>query len=353
MTELLDINPDYEKYVNKQIYFSFCSLTKSSFPFSHREGMESEIFSIKFNGCYENDQQFHEHAAKLQKMFKNHDIVCGEIGKLYPFDLENEKQSKNTEYIYHDEKLGKCLNINEGHKEIYENKKEDKDENKLDKTVTKQNWVCVTFFESKNIKGKIRDNFEQQLSKEQLEKPIFAFIVHGFFEKQADAQKHGKMLSLKPNSIVSLGATFVLKVGTPVPVFYDIIKNGNESLVELRDKLHIEYITKYNQCLEKVALEERERKEATLQGAEVVTGKYDQYIDSNSQSTLQTENNDETVNVISKETEEERLERQLREIEEKQQELNRRLESCENIDLNDEFESKLQDLLQLHDELTK
>ena len=345
----------YSKNVKNQRYYSCSMLTPNSFPLSKRDkAVNKDVYGFQVHGVYEDEEDMREHCLKLQKVIKNFDILPNEIGNLVDFDIDI-CDYEDAEIVYREEELN---NINKKdfaqdiEKEKQDNLNENKEQDismdqfkKKDTTFVNQvkhhNYVCVSY---------ITKNMLKNIPEKSKNKNIVGHIVHGVFEKYVDAHKYQNlMVNEFPMMVVD-------KVGEMNVVHLDLnVMKDDKSRETFKPSLNL-FMKSYMDALEEDGNDEKIRKEAQLQGAEIVTGKYDEYIGASKKVVVEKENNNvedfeivenvEEIQFKPKETEEQKLNRELAESAERKA----RLEKQKNVSYSttEEFEEKLNEIKKLH-----
>ena len=348
-------NRPYSKNVKNQRYYSCSMLTPNAFPLSKRDkATNQDVYGFQVHGVYETDEEMRDHCLKLQKVIKNFDVLPNEVGNLVDFDIDI-CEYEDAEIVYREEELN---NINkkdfskdlESKEEIIDNMDETTEMNetvnlnryvKKDNTFVNQikhhNYACVSYISRdmmKNIPEKSKN------------KKFIGHIVHGIFEKYVDAQKYQNLMTKEyPMMVIDIvGEMNVVHLDLNV-MKDDKVRDTYKPSLNLFMKLYLD-------CLEEDGTDEKIRKEAQLQGAEIVTGKYDEYIGSSKKKTGETDlqnvsENKEEVKFAPKETEEQKLNREMMENAERKA----ILEQQKNMSLSstEDFEEKLKEIkLQLN-----
>jgi len=310
------ITPPLTHYVKTQKYTIASFLTPNSFPeLVRNEYKDMDVYGIKLYGCFETEEEQLKYCDKLQKIEKNHDILPFDIRGMYEFDVnKNDDVYKNTKIIYREEKLNNVLN-NEFTNKVFEEKKEEVentidveklDDSEFDKfnntkkyfnfSINKQVFGCVVFFDDVMLKN------HPHLIKD---KKIPLFLVLGYFEKITDVQK---FVYSQRNEFPLI---FTFEVGKWCAFDVNLRNNINsKAQVERTQKLNY-YMEEYLNSLNKETDIEKERKQEQLQGSNIVSGQYD-FLDEQDKS-----KQNKTMS-SKRETEEEKLTRELKESRETQ-----------------------------------
>jgi Family of unknown function (DUF5832) len=341
--EYLTVNDPFVHYVNQQKYCNVSMLTPNSFPMHKRtdEVKNQQVYGIKLHGCFSSEEELRKQSEKLQQIDKLHDIFPCDINGLHEFDVDiNDDVYKNSKIVYREERLNKCLN-NEFVNDVMETEEEQQptvsepinfeniDFSKFDNStkffnfpIEKQNYACVFFYTDKMcskfphlIKGK----------------KIPLFRVLGFFEKMSDAQQ---FVYFKRNEYPFI---FTFEVGKWCAFDIDILKNCDGTKLNEKTQSLNNYKKLFIDILKEEGMEEKERKERTLNetGAKVVTGQYN------------LENYDmSTKNIADEkiaETKEERLKRELEEINKEKNNMNQQQKPSVKMSV-EEFNKNLLEL---------
>jgi hypothetical protein len=355
-------NRPYSKNVKNQRYYSCSMLTPNSFPLSKRDKTVSQdVYGFQVHGVYENEEEMREHCLKLQKVIKNFDVLPNEIGNLVDFDIDI-CEYEDAEIVYREEELNN-INKKEFTKDLEKEVKTEEvgivSENtddltgemninrftKKDKTFVNQvkhhNFVCVSYISKEMLKN---------IPEKSKNKKFVGHIVHGIFEKFVDAQKYQHMMSKEfPMMVVD-------KVGEMNIVHSDLNVMKDDKVRDIHKPSLNSFMKLYMDCLEEDGNDEKIRKEAQLQGAEIVTGKYDEYIGASKKTVVekdekQLSENTGEVKFPPKETEEQKLNRALKESSDRKA----KLEEQKNISYSttEEFEEKLKEIKTLHNMINK
>lgn len=315
------ITPPLTHYVKTQKYTIASFLTPNSFPeLVRNDYKEMSIYGIKLYGCFETEEEQFKYCDKLQKIEKNHDIVPFDIRSIYEFDVnKNDDEYKNTKIIYREEKLNNVLNSDFSNK-VFEEKKEEventidvenMDEFEFEKfnntkkffnfSINKQVFGCVVFFDDSMLK-----KFPHLIKG----KKIPLFIVLGYFEKISDVQK---FVYSQRNEFPLI---FTFEVGKWCAFDVNLKNNINsKTQVEKIQKLN-SYMEEYLNSLNKETDVEKDRKQEQLTGSNIVSGQYD-FLDEQDKMNKQKMNSSNSK----RETPEEKLNRELKETQEEQQNL--------------------------------
>lgn len=345
----------YNKYVKKQKYCSVSMLSVKSFPKEKRDLVkDQEVYGIMVHGIYENEKDMFKHCEKLGKKHTNFDIYPMCMNEKKPFEV-GEDETKNSKIIYRNEKLNNILNSEDMNKvntietktteeednineicEVKENEEEgdnkkftESSEKYYSVEINEQNYVCLSIYSPK---------FYRRIPEELKDNKIIDFEVLVGFSKLADAVKFRDENKDK--------LIFIMYIGKWNPFFVDIMKNADPSKNDEKEKLFDEFMDKYMNVLKEISEEEKERKTKNLEGANVVSGKYDM-MEGGKYNMEEKEEINEKQHI---ETDEERVDRELRELEEEEN----RLKETQNTKYNeDEFNDKCAELFELHKRLNK
>lgn len=349
-------NRPYSKNVKNQKYYSCSMLSPNTFPLSKRNGLDTQdVYGFQVHAVYEDENDMRDHCLKLQKTIKNFDILPNEIGNVVDFDIDI-CEYEDAEIIYREEELNN-INKKDFSKDLDEKEVENTDNvenmtfeksdvnryHKKDTTFVNQvkhhNYVCVSYITKDMLKN---------VPEKSKNKKFVAHIVHGVFEKYIDAQKYQHMMAKEYPMMV------IDKVGEMNIVHYDLNIMKDEKVRDTFKPSLNKFMKSYLDALEEDGNEEKIRKEAQLQGAEIVTGKYDEFIGSSKKVVVEKDDSNETENVeeISfkpKETEEQRLNRELKESSERKSKLTNLKEQMNTVNTTtEEFEEKLKEIKKLH-----
>jgi hypothetical protein len=353
----LTVNRPYSKNVKNQRYYSCSMITPNSFPLAKRDKATSQdVYGFQVHGVYENEEEMRDHCLKLQKTNKNFDVLPNEVGNLVDFDIDI-CEYEDAEIVYREEELNninkkdftKDLEKEVESSDIGVDLSEDDNINRFKKKdntfvnqVKHQNYACVSYISKDMLKN---------IPEKSKNKKFVGHIVHGIFEKFVDAQKYQHLMSKEYPMMV------IDKVGEMNIVHIDLNIMKDEKLRDTyKPSLNL-FMKLYMDCLEEDGNDEKIRKEAQLQGAEIVTGKYDEYIGSSKKVVVEQDEkltdmgNVDEVEYKPKETEEQKINRLLNESNERKV----RLEEQKNLSYSttEDFEEKLKEIKNLHDMVRK
>ena len=347
----------YSKNVKNQRYYSCSMLTPNAFPLSKRDkAVNQDVYGFQVHGVYETEEEMRDHCLKLQKVIKNFDVLPNEVGNLVDFDIDI-CEYEDAEIVYREEELNN-INKKDFSKDL-ETKEETVDDTtntvetdetsntvnlnrytKKDNTFVNQvkhhNYVCVSYISRDMLKN---------IPEKSKNKKFVGHIVHGVFEKYVDAQKYQNLMSKEfPMMVID-------KVGEINVVHLDLNVMKDEKVRDTHKSSLNLFMKLYLDCLEEDGNDEKIRKEAQLQGAEIVTGKYDEFIGSSKKKSSETETsilheNKEEVKFAPKETEEQKLNREMKENAEKKASLEQQKNS--SLSSTEDFENKLKEIKKLH-----
>lgn len=346
-------NRPYSKNVKNQKYYSCSMLTPNTFPLSKRDKASTQdVYGFQVHGVYEDENDMRDHCLKLQKVIKNFDILPNEIGNVVDFDIDI-CDYEDAEIVYREEELNN-INKKDFTKELDEKNVvepgsaddvpslEQNDINKYHKRDTTfvnqikhHNYVCVSYITRDMLKN---------IPEKSKNKKFVAHIVHGVFEKYADAQKYQLLMAKEYPMMV------IDKVGEMNIVHYDLNVMKDEKVRDTFKPSLNKFMKLYLDALEEDGNDEKIRKEAQLQGAEIVTGKYDEFIGSNKKTVVERDEFIETNDVAdtpkTKETEEQKLNRELKESADRKTKLKQQMTTVNST--TEEFEEKLKEIKKLH-----
>ena len=132
-------------------------------------------------------------------------------------------------------------------------------------------------------------------------------------------------------------------------VHYDLNVMKDEKIRDSFNPSLNTFMKSYLDALEEDGNDEKIRKEAQLQGAEIVTGKYDEFIGANRKVVVEKDEDESEVKETvfqKKETEEQKLERELKENSDRKEKLRKQMTTVQTT--TDEFEDKLAEIKKLH-----
>jgi len=354
--EFLNINAPFSHYVKQQKYFNVSMLSPNCFPIHKRNElvMNQQVYGIKLHGCFSSEEEQKKQCDKLQKIEKIHDIFPGDIRTIYEFDMDiNDEAYKQSKIVYREEQLNKCLNsefVNtvDDKKEIIEeefdiNNINESEFQKFNSTqkffnfpIEQQNYACVVFYTDKMLV-----NFPHLIK----DKKIPLFIVLGFFEKLSDAQKF--VYSQKEE----FPLIFTIEVGKWCAFDVDLMKNVDSSKHVERTQSLNAYKKLLMDTLNEEGVEEKERKTTALKDANVVTGQYGM-LDTNKPVVDTDETSEAVAEPKVRETEEEKIKRELNEIKKKKSELKDEMAKPVKMSL-DEFNKNLSELENINKHLKR
>ena len=347
----LTTNRPYAKNVKNQKYYSCSMLTPNTFPLSKRDiAINQDVYGFQVHGVYEDENDMRDHCLKLQKVIKNFDVLPNEIGNVVDFDIDI-CDYEEAEIVYREEELNN-INKKDFSKDLDSKTTEvekvetlDMDETvdlnryqKKDTTFVNQvkhhNYVCVSYISKDMLKN---------IPEKSKNKKFVGHIVHGVFEKYVDAQKYQHLMTKEYPMMV------IDKVGEMNIVHYDLNVMKDEKIRDTFKPSLNTFMKSYLDALEEDGNDEKIRKEAQLQGAEIVTGKYDEFIGANRKIVVE---QDDDVSEIKetvfqkKETEEQKLDRELQENSDRKEKLRKQMTTVQTT--ADEFEDKLAEIKKLH-----
>ena len=342
----------YSKNVKNQRFYSCSMLTPNSFPLAKRDKAKNqEVYGFQVHGVYEDETDMRDHCLKLQKVIKNFDILPNEIGNLVDFDIDI-CDYEDAEIVYREEELNN-INKKDFTKDLEKKESENVSENvssdinmdqfkKKDTTFVNQikhhNYACVSYITKDMLKN---------IPEKSKNKNIVGHIMHGVFEKYVDAQKYQHLMSKEfPMMVVD-------KIGEMNIVHLDLNIMKDEKLRETHKPSLNLFMKSYLDALEEDGNDEKIRKEAQLQGAEIVTGKYDEFIGASKKVVIEKEVENvediedvEEIQFKPKETEDQKLTRELAESSERKAKLEQQKNA--SYSTTEEFEEKLKEIKKLH-----
>lgn len=344
----LETSKPFKLPVKYQRYGICSMMSPNSLPVEKRHYAENQnVYGFKLYGVCETEKQMEDFSVKLQKQNKNFNICPFNIGEVMEFDVDTSENNPNTKIIYREEELNKTIGNKdfnadvveentvkeEKTQEIYDsgndsdnNSYEESPDNEQKKDYSfihltkQQRWCCVQFYPAKAYELKKAEVIKGR--------KIISFKVHGVFDTMDDAVKYRK--KYKEQLI------FVGEVGKWIAFHWDLLKNTEQHINDTNLMCLNNFIEIYEKALQEETFEEERRKNESLEGANVVTGKYDVM----GTSKKETEEREHKTNYV--ETEEEQLEREIKELKEKEQVLNKVVCS------KDEFDKKCDEILELH-----
>jgi hypothetical protein len=341
----------YSKNVKNQKFYSCSMLTPNTFPLSKRDiAINQDVYGFQVHGVYEDENDMRDHCLKLQKVIKNFDVLPNEIGNVVDFDIDI-CDYEDAEIVYREEELNN-INKKDFSKDL--DSKTTKDEKvdshdkddtvnlnryqKKDTTFVNQvkhhNYVCVSYITKDMLKN---------IPEKSKNKKFVGHIVHGVFEKYVDAQKYQHLMTKEYPMMV------IDKVGEMNIVHYDLNVMKDEKIRDSFNPSLNTFMKSYLDALEEDGNDEKIRKEAQLQGAEIVTGKYDEFIGANRKVVVEKDEDESEVKETvfqKKETEEQKLERELKENSDRKEKLRKQMTTVQTT--TDEFEDKLAEIKKLH-----
>ena len=353
--EHLTFNPPFIHYVKQQRYFNVSMLSPHCFPIHKRDErvMNQEVYGIKIHGCFSNEEEQMKQCDKLQKVEKIHDIFPGDIRTIYEFDMDiNDDAYKQSKIVYREEQLNNVLNsdfvnsVNEKKEFVEEefdsNNVDEKEFQKFNSTqkyfnfpVEHQNYACVVFYTDKML-----SKFPHLIKG----KKIPLFMVLGFFEKLSDAQKF--IYSQREE----FPLIFTVEVGKWCAFDVELMKNADASQHVARTQSLNSYKKLLIDILNEEGMEEKERKDQALNGAKVVTGQYPQLGKVGSVNDEFTED----TTLRPRETEEERIKRELEEVKQKKSQLKEEMSSPLKVKMTvEDFNKNLLELESINKMLNK
>jgi hypothetical protein len=136
------------------------------------------------------------------------------------------------------------------------------DEDKpLRHSVKKQNWVVLSMLTPNCFPESKREQYKDQ--------KILGIKVRGVYEEYSEAAARAEQLQ----KIDKFHHVFVGELGKWLPFDVDVSNMGSEDQV-YREKSLNKYMKSYKEALHEEEVDEKQRKEEMLQGANVVTGKH-------------------------------------------------------------------------------
>lgn len=108
--DYLDEDKPLRQLVKKQDFCVVSMLTPNSFPESRREEFKDQkILGLKIRGVFETYDDAKNHAAKLQKLDKFHNVFVGEVGKWLPFDVDISNMQTEDDAVYREKSLNNYM----------------------------------------------------------------------------------------------------------------------------------------------------------------------------------------------------------------------------------------------------
>jgi len=341
----------YSKNVKNQKFYSCSMLTPNTFPLSKRDiAINQDVYGFQVHGVYEDENDMRDHCLKLQKVIKNFDVLPNEIGNVVDFDIDI-CDYEDAEIVYREEELNN-INKKDFSKDLDSKTTEDEKVDSHDKEdivnlnryqkkdttfvnqVKHHNYVCVSYITKDMLKN---------IPEKSKNKKFVGHIVHGVFEKFVDAQKYQHLMTKEYPMMV------IDKVGEMNIVHYDLNVMKDEKIRDSFNPSLNTFMKSYLDALEEDGNDEKIRKEAQLQGAEIVTGKYDEFIGANRKVVVEKDEDESEVKETvfqKKETEEQKLERELKENSDRKEKLRKQMTTVQTT--TDEFEDKLAEIKKLH-----
>lgn len=136
------------------------------------------------------------------------------------------------------------------------------DEDKpLRHSVKKQNWCVISMLTPNCFPENKREEYKDQ--------KILGIKFRGVYEEYAEAAARAEQLQ----KVDKFHHVFVGEVGKWLPFDVDVSNMGSEDQV-YREKSLNKYMKSYKEALHEEQVDEKQRKEEMLQGANVVTGKH-------------------------------------------------------------------------------
>lgn len=125
--DYLDEDRSLKKNIKHQNYFVVSFLTPSSFPKSQRHRAEGfNVWGIKIRGCYETEDDAKERMKHLQEINKSDNIYPGEVGELYPIDIDMDTVDNVN---YREDRMNTYLDAYENAIEEGEEREENRNNN--------------------------------------------------------------------------------------------------------------------------------------------------------------------------------------------------------------------------------
>jgi hypothetical protein len=136
------------------------------------------------------------------------------------------------------------------------------DEDKpLRHSVKKQNWCVISMLTPNCFPENKREEYKDQ--------KILGIKFRGVYEEYAEASARAEQLQ----KVDKFHHVFVGEIGKWLPFDVDVSNMGSEDQV-YREKSLNKYMKSYKEALHEEQVDEKQRKEEMLQGANVVTGKH-------------------------------------------------------------------------------
>jgi hypothetical protein len=108
--DYLDEDKPLRHLVKKQDFCVLSMLTPNSFPECKREEFKDQkILGLKVRGVFETYDEAKNHAAKLQKLDKFHNVFVGEVGKWLPFDVDIGNMQTEDDTVYREKSLNNYM----------------------------------------------------------------------------------------------------------------------------------------------------------------------------------------------------------------------------------------------------
>ena len=108
--DYLDEDKPLRHLVKRQDFCVLSMLTPNSFPECKREEFKDQkILGLKVRGVFETYDEAKNHAAKLQKLDKFHNVFVGEVGKWLPFDVDIGNMQTEDDTVYREKSLNNYM----------------------------------------------------------------------------------------------------------------------------------------------------------------------------------------------------------------------------------------------------
>jgi hypothetical protein len=108
--DYLDEDKPFRHMVKKQNYCVISMLTPNAFPESKREEYrDQKILGLKIRGVFETYDDAKDHASKIQKLDKFHNVFVGEVGKWLPFDVDISNMQTDEDPVYREKSLNQYM----------------------------------------------------------------------------------------------------------------------------------------------------------------------------------------------------------------------------------------------------